>query len=71
MSALLLKKKYIENKDNLMKMTPQQLEGVASGVFAMMGPNKQLSFMKRCCDIIVKIYTYMVPSGLLRKIVRT
>ena len=71
MGALLLKKKYLDVKDNLAKLSKDKLELIVSTVTSMMVPEKQLNFLKRCCEILVRIYSFMVPVVLFRKPTRS
>ena len=49
MGALLLKKKYLDVKDNMAKLSKDKLELIVTNVTNMMLPDKQLMFLKRCC----------------------
>ena len=71
MGALLLKKKYLDVKDNLAKLSKDKLELIVSTVTSMMVPEKQLIFLKRCCEILVRIYSFMVRVLLFRKLTRS
>ncbi len=56
MAALLLKKKYLEPKEMSEKLTNDKLEYIVKSVQGCMQNEKPVSFLKRCCDIMVKIY---------------
>lgn len=56
MAALLLKKKYLENEEMSKKLTNDKLEYIVKNVQGCMKPEKPVSFLKRCCDIMVKVY---------------
>jgi hypothetical protein len=66
MGALLLKKKYLDTKDNLRKIPREKLEMVVTNVTASMTANRQVMFLKRCCEILVRIYTFAVNLTLFR-----
>jgi hypothetical protein len=66
MGALLLKKKYLDTKENLRKIPREKLEMVVTNVTASMTANRQVMFLKRCCEILVKIYTFAVNLTLFR-----
>lgn len=56
MAALLLKKKYLEPQDISSKLTPEKLEYIVKSTQGCMNPEKPTTFLKRCCDIMVKAY---------------
>lgn len=56
MAALLLKKKYLEPEAMSQKLTNEKLEYIVKSVQACMKPEKPVLFLRRCCDIMVKIY---------------
>ena len=64
MSALLLKKKYIEIKNNFSQLSVEQLGFIVQSVQNSMNPEKPTQFLKRCCEILVKIYVLMVAMHL-------
>jgi len=66
MGALLLKKKYLDNKENLHKISRDKLEMIVTSVTACMTATRQVMFLKRCCEILVKIYAYAVHFPWLR-----
>ncbi len=49
MGALLLKKKYLDNKDTISRLSKDKLTLIATSVNSLMNPDKQLMFLKRCC----------------------
>lgn len=49
MSALLLKKKYLDNKETIAKIPTEKLQLIVSHVISLMTPERQISFLKRCC----------------------
>ncbi|CAM6005251.1 unnamed protein product [Sphagnum balticum] len=57
MAALLLKKKYLDIKDNMSKIPGDKLDYIVMKVHECMTVEKPLLFLKRCCEILVKIYT--------------
>lgn len=67
MGALLLKKKYLDNKETISKLSKDKLTMIATSVHTMMNPDKQLMFLKRCCEIMVRICSYLVSGFLSRK----
>ncbi len=56
MAALLLKKKYLEPEAMSQKLTNEKLEYIVKSVQTCMKPEKPVLFLRRCCDIMVKIY---------------
>lgn len=56
MAAVLLKKKYFEPKEMSEKLTNEKLDYIVKSVQALMQPEKPISFLNRCCDIMVKAY---------------
>lgn len=58
MSALLLKKKYLDSKNIFVMLSREKLETILHGTQECMKPDKPLQFLKRCCDILVKLYTF-------------
>lgn len=56
MAALLLKKKYLESEEMSKKLTNDKLEFIVKSVQAVMQAEKPVMFLKRCCDILVKVY---------------
>jgi hypothetical protein len=70
MAALLVKKKYIEAKENFEKLTLQNLEYMVKKVQTCMNANKQTLFLNRCCDIMVKIYVFIVNLSSYRRDIR-
>lgn len=64
MAALLLKKKYLDIKDNLDALSPAKIQHIVQSVQAVMTPNKKTLFLKRCCDILVKLFIQMVRHQL-------
>jgi len=55
MSALLLKKKYIEIKENFNRLSSDQLNYIVQNVQKSMDQSRPTMLLKRCCDILVKI----------------
>lgn len=70
MGALLLKKKYLDAKDTIAKLSKDKLTLIATTVHTMMNPSKQLMFLKRCCEIMVRICNFLVSAALSRKSTR-
>lgn len=60
MAALLLKKKYLDCKENMEQISKDNLELMVTSVTNMMTAEKPVMFLKRCADIIVKVYTFVV-----------
>jgi hypothetical protein len=60
MSALLLKKKYLDDTTNFQKISASKLEFIVCSVKNMILPDKSLTFLKRCCEILVKLFTHIV-----------
>lgn len=60
MAALLLKKKYLDNADNLKMISQPKLEFIVQSVQACMSVDKKTAFLKRCCDILVKVFIQLV-----------
>ena len=56
MAALLLKKKYLESKEMSEKLTHEKLEYIVKSVQNTMQADKPVMFLRRCCDIMVKVY---------------
>jgi hypothetical protein len=54
MAALLLKKKYLDNPENLKMISAAKLQFIVQSVQSCMSTDKKTSFLKRCCDILVK-----------------
>lgn len=66
MGALLLKKKYLDVKPMIEKMSQQQLSYIVDSVKNCMNVNRPTLFLKRCCEILVRIYAYAVSFFLFR-----
>ena len=60
MAALLLKKKYLDDTNNFQKIPASKLEFIVGSVKNMILPEKSLTFLKRCCEILVKLFTHIV-----------
>ncbi len=60
MAALLLKKKYLDDTNNFQKIPASKLEFIVGSVKNMILPEKSLTFLKRCCEILVKLFTHVV-----------
>lgn len=60
MAALLLKKKYLDDANNFSKISNSKLEFIVSSVKNLILPEKSLTFLKRCCEILVKMFTHIV-----------
>jgi endonuclease III len=60
MAALLLKKKYLDIKPNLEAMSPAKMKHIIQSVQTCMSADKKTTFLKRCCDILVKLFIQMV-----------
>ena len=56
MAALLLKKKYLEPEDIAKNLSNEKLQHIVHGVQGCMNAQRQPTFLKRCCDILVKVY---------------
>jgi hypothetical protein len=70
MGALLLKKKYLDNKDTISRLSKDKLTLIATSVNSLMNPDKQLMFLKRCCEIMVRICSFLVSDSLSRKLTK-
>jgi hypothetical protein len=66
MGALLLKKKYLDAKPMIEKMSQEKLVTIVTSVKNSMNVNRPTMFLKRCCEILVRIYTYAVSHLLSR-----
>jgi endonuclease III len=64
MAALLLKKKYLDVKANLDALSPAKMHHIIQSVQAVMTTDKKTQFLKRCCDILVKLFIQMVPNNI-------
>ena len=64
MAALLLKKKYLDVKANLDALSPAKMHHIIQSVQAVMTTDKNTQFLKRCCDILVKLFIQMVPNNI-------
>lgn len=64
MAALLLKKKYLDDANNFSKISNSKLEFIVSSVKNLILPEKSLTFLKRCCEILVKVFTHIVINYL-------
>ncbi len=58
MGALLLKKKYLDPKTTIERIPQEKLAGIVSNVKGCMTPNRPVMFLKRCCEILVRIYSF-------------
>lgn len=58
MGALLLKKKYLDAKPMIEKLSQEKLVTIVTSVKNSMNVNRPTMFLKRCCEILVRIYTY-------------
>ena len=67
MAALLLKKKDLDEKDNLEKMSAVKLQQIVQSVQNAMSTEKKTIFLKRCCDILAKILIHLVNFKLIQK----
>lgn len=67
MAALLLKKKYLDDTTNFQKIPGSKLEFIVGSVKNMILPEKSLTFLKRCCEILVKLFTHIVFIYLTQK----
>lgn len=56
MAVLLLKKMYLEKEETAKQLSNEKLEYIVRSVQASMGAERPLMFLRRCCDILVKIY---------------
>lgn len=66
MGALLLKKKYLDPKPMIEKITQDRLVTIVGSVKNSMNAGRPVMFLKRCCEILVRIYSYAVLFGLPR-----
>lgn len=71
MGALLLKKKYLDVKDNIARLPKEKLELIVTSVTSTMLPEKPLLFLRRCCEILVRIYSFMKADKELIQIIQT
>ena len=60
MAAVLLKKKYLDNLDNFKKISQEKMISMIQKVQASITTDRMLSYLKRCCEILVRIYTHLV-----------
>ena len=60
MGALLLKKKYLDDGNNFAKISTEKLEFIIMSVKNNILPDRSLTFLKRCCEILVKVFTHIV-----------
>jgi hypothetical protein len=60
MGALLLKKKYLDDGNNFAKTSTEKLEFIIMSVKNNILPDRSLTFLKRCCEILVKVFTHIV-----------
>lgn len=70
MAALLFKKKYLDNKEIISRLPKEKLSMIATSVTGMMNPDRQVMFLKRCCEILVRICSHLVPLNLFRKLTK-
>lgn len=66
MGALLLKKKYLDPKPMIEKITQDRLVTIVGSVKNSMNAGRPVMFLKRCCEILVRIYSYAVLFDLPR-----
>lgn len=64
MGALLLKKKYLDPKNNIEKIPQEKLVAIVSSVKNCMSAARPVMFLKRCCEILVRIYSFAVTFPL-------
>ena len=65
MGALLLKKKYLDPQSgSIEKISQHKLSEIVVSVKNCMTANRTVMFLKRCCEILVRVYVFAV--GLLR-----
>lgn len=60
MAALLLKKKYLDPKEMIERIPKEKLGVLVSTVNNSMTANRPLLYLKRCCEILIRIYSYAV-----------
>jgi hypothetical protein len=60
MGALLLKKRYLDETTNFERISKEKLEFIVTSTKNSILPNKSLTFIKRCCEILVKVYSKIV-----------
>lgn len=58
MGALLLKKKYLDPKPNIERIPQEKLVAIVSSVKNCMNATRPVMFLKRCCEILVRIYSF-------------
>lgn len=68
MAALLLKKKYLDKKETISRLPKEKLSMIATSVTGMMNPDRQVMFLKRCCEILVRICSFLVLIDLFQKV---
>ena len=71
MAAFLLKKKYLDIKENFINITHEKLNLIVKTVQSLMTVQKPQLFLKRCCDILVKIYTFTDQKRELMLLIQT
>ena len=71
MAALLLKKKYLDETPVFEKMSRDKIDLIVKHVQGSMAPNRPMMFMKRCCDILVKVYVKIQQNRQLMKLVES
>jgi hypothetical protein len=64
MGALLLKKKYLDPKSGqIEKISQDRLSHIVACVRNSMSSERPVTFLKRCCEILVRIYSSAVILG--------
>lgn len=58
MGALLLKKKYLDPKPNIERISQEKLSNIVSNVKGCMTATRPVMFLKRCCEILVRVYSF-------------
>jgi len=66
MAALLLKKKYLDPKEMIERIPREKMEMIVTSVNASMTASRPTLFLKRCCEILVRIYSHAVSFFLAR-----
>ena len=66
MAALLLKKKYLDPKEMIARIDRERLGVLVSTVNNCMTANRPTLYLKRCCEILIRIYSYAVRLYSLR-----
>ena len=60
MAALLLKKKYLDPKEMIARIDQEKQRVLIQTVANNITANRPLQYLKRCCEILLRIYSYSV-----------